>query len=223
MPPPDAAIGHDVPGGAAVRLARLDEEQSWLAHLGPAETRRAAEIANPVMRARFAVSRGLRRSLLADCTGRAPAGMVFVEEPGEKPRLADAGGWDFNVSHSGDCVAVAAARGPVGVDLEMIRPVSDMAAIVGRYFHPDECAAWREVPEGYRATAFFWLWSAREAAMKCAGLGLAKGIAVTRVDRAIIAGDEGGGRAGKMPVRLRKLDAPRGYVAVLARGCGLLG
>lgn len=220
MPPPDAASACGVPDetGAIVRLARLDEEKSWLALLGPEEARRAAEIVNPVMRARFVVSRGLRRSLLAECTGRGAAELEFDEEAGEKPRLADSGGWDFNMSHSGDYVAVAAARDPVGIDLETIRPVGDMAAIVQRYFHPDECAAWNAVEVGRREEAFFLLWSAREAAVKCAGLGLAKGIAVTRVDPAILASGAGPAVVAGRALRLWRGAAPPGCVMFLARG-----
>lgn len=220
MPPPDAASASGVPDetGAAVRLARLDEESAWLAHLGPEEARRAAEIANATVRARFVVSRGLRRSLLAGCTGHAAGELEFEEEPGEKPRLTDARGWDFNISHAGDHVVVAAARGPVGIDIERIRPVGDMAAIVQRYFHPDECAAWSGLAEECREEAFFLLWSAREAAMKCASLGLAKGIAVTRVEPAIIARASCAAHVAGRTLRLWRLDAPPGCVMFLARG-----
>lgn len=220
MPPPDAASACRVPDetGATVRLARLDEEQVWSSRLLPEEARRAAEIVNPVMRARFVVSRGLRRSLLADCTGRAADELVFDEMAGEKPRLEESRGWDFNVSHSGDYVAVAAARGSVGIDLEFIRPVGDMAAIVRRYFHPDESAAWRAVEVGRREEAFFLLWSAREASMKCAGLGLAKGIAVTRVDPVILDVRTAGASVSAARLHLHRCGAPPGYVMVTARG-----
>ena len=223
MPPPDAASACRVPDetGATVRLARLDEEQVWSSRLLPEEARRAAEIVNPVMRARFVVSRGLRRSLLADCTGRAADELVFDEMAGEKPRLEESRGWDFNVSHSGDYVAVAAARGSVGIDLEFIRPVGDMAAIVRRYFHPDESAAWRAVEVGRREEAFFLLWSAREAAMKCAGLGLAKGIAVTRVEPAIIARASCAAHVAGQTLRVWRAAAPPGCVMFLARGGSL--
>ncbi len=203
---------------AMVRLAHLDEQQSWLPYLDAGEARQARERSREVMRARFVVSRGLRRKLLAGCTGRAPGELEFIEQPGMKPRLADPCGWDFNLSHAGDYVAVAAGRGPVGIDLERMRPVREMASLVRRYFHTDECAAWEALADERREVAFFVLWSAREAAMKCAGMGLAKGSGVTRVDPLILESVTAAANVAAVSLTLRRFEAPAGYVLVLARG-----
>jgi 4'-phosphopantetheinyl transferase len=201
-----------------VRLACLNEAPRWREKLTPGERARAEAIRNDANRARFVVSRGLRRELLAQCTGRPAGELEFVEDGGSKPRLAAGLTWDFNVSHAGDHVAVAARERPVGIDIEVVRGVSDMAAIVGRYFHADEAAAWRGMDDAERVAGFFVLWSAREAAMKCAGLGLAKGMAVTRVDPVILQTDEAAAVAGGGVVRLRRLNAPPGCVLMLALG-----
>ncbi|MFM8232186.1 MAG: 4'-phosphopantetheinyl transferase family protein, partial [Chthoniobacterales bacterium] len=122
-----------------------------------------------------------------------------------------------NVSHSGDYVAVAVGRGQIGVDLEQIRPVREMESIVERYFHRDEAVAWRSLDASLREEAFFVLWSAREAAMKCVGLGLARGLSITRVAPAIVTEDATSARVGGVVVEVRRLSAPRGYVAAVVQ------
>ncbi len=201
-----------------LRVARLDEADAWCHLLSGAEARRAEELKNEAVRRRFILSRSLRRDLLSACTGLLPSVLHFIEDGEGKPRLVDPHGWDFNVSHAGDYVVVVAGQDAVGIDLEMIREVREMTAIVERYFHPDEAAAWRTLEEACREEAFFVLWSAREAAMKCAGLGLAKAMEITRVDPAIISGRTAGATVGPRTVGLQRLEAPTGYVMVLAAG-----
>lgn len=200
-----------------LELASLDEAAAWGPWLSPEEEACAAAMTNPVLRARFVVSRGLRRKFLAEALGCDPAELAFAEESGTKPHLRDACGWDFNVSHAGDYVALVVGRGEVGVDLEKTRPVRDVAAVVGRYFHPDEAAAWRTLALPEQEAAFFLIWSAREAAMKCAGTGLAGGLGKTRIDPCILRLERAGGVVGAKDMILQREKAPEGYMLVTAR------
>jgi 4'-phosphopantetheinyl transferase len=192
-----------------VRVAGLAECGDYAGVLAAGEREKAEGITNDVLRARFVVTRGLRRELLARVTGRRAEELVFGGEEEGKPRLMDGIGWDFNVSHAGAYVAVVVGRGSVGIDLEMRRSVREMRALVMRCFHPDEAAAWASLGEAERDEGFFTLWSAREAAMKCCGLGLAKGALQTRVDPALLQAKTG-------TARVRR-EAPTGYVMVVAR------
>ena len=211
-------IGEGSEAECCLRMAALGEAEEFAVLLTAAERERSEGLSHEVMRARFVVSRGLRRLLLSDCTGRPAAELRFAEDEGAKPRLLGGDGWDFNQSHAGDYVAVAVRRGAVGIDLEQQREVRDMAAIVDRYFHSAEAAAWHALPEGRQAEDFFLLWSAREAAMKCAGLGLARGMEVTRIDPVLLERGRATGRVGNEAVHLEKLEAPAGYVLVLGFG-----
>ena len=170
------------------------------------------------LRMRFEIARGLRRKMLSAATGVNPGDCRFAEDGENKPRLMGAPEWDFNLSHAGEYAACVVARGQVGIDIEKIRPVRDMESIVARYFHPDEAAAWRALPSCLREEAFFVLWSAREAAMKCTGRGLAKGLSITRVDPSIVRTNEASARVGDTELTVRRWEAPRGYVAVVALG-----
>ena len=197
-----------------LQLAALGEAEQFAGLLTAAENAQAARIPNEALRTRFVVSRGLRRRMLAECTGIAAAELEFQDAPG-KPRLLGAGDWDFNLSHAGDHVVVAARRGAVGIDLEQHREVRDAALIVRRYFHADEAQAWRRLPKDRRAAAFFLFWSAREAAMKCAGLGLARGLSVTRVDPGLLESGQGQAQVGDLSLHAINLDAPVGYTLVV--------
>jgi 4'-phosphopantetheinyl transferase len=203
---------------ARIRLAHLSEANALSDALAGVEEVRMAEIKNDAVRCRFVLSRVLRRKLLAECLACPPSALRFGENREGKPHLLPPTEWDFNVSHAGDFVVVVAARHPVGVDLEAIREVREMSAIVARYFHRDEAVAWFGVGKKFRQEAFYLLWSAREAAMKCAGLGLAKGLAITRVDPAILSAPVAMAAVGSRTMSVRRLNAPPGYVMFLAEG-----
>lgn len=204
------------PAEIFLQIASLDEAGEFAGRLTPAESSRASRMVNAALRTRYIVSRGLRRQVLAECTGREEGSLEFAEDGVVKPRLLEAGDWDFNISHAGNYVVIAARRGAVGVDLEQHREVRERAGIVRRYYHPDEALAWRRLPKARQVEAFFVFWSAREAAMKCAGLGLAKGISVTRVDPAILEGGQAFARVGDRSLVVRILDAPEGYTLAVA-------
>ena len=203
--------------GSRLELVSLGDAADWEPWLSNDEARRAAGMSNVVLRARFVVSRGLRRKVIAEVLDRQSSELQFIEDQGTKPRLGNGDGWDFNLSHAGDYVALVLARGQVGVDLEEIRPVREMESLVGRYFHPDEAGAWGALHLADQEQAFFVLWSAREAAMKCAGTGLARGLGQTRVDPAILRQSSARGDVGTKEMILQREDAPEGYSLVTAR------
>ena len=60
----------------------------------------------------------------------------------------------------------------IGVDIEVIRPVSDMEAIAKRFFSPLEYEMLQRVSPEHRLEAFFNCWTRKEAYVKAEGLGL---------------------------------------------------
>jgi len=80
----------------------------------------------------------------------------------------------FNISHSGEWLAVAVGRGcPVGVDIEMERSMPRAAALARRYFPGSEAQALTGLDEPFRSRTFLQHWTAREALVKARGCGLA--------------------------------------------------
>ena len=53
--------------------------------------------------------------------------------------------------------------------------------------------------------------------MKCAGLGLAKGLSVTRVDPGLLEQGQVTACVGAMLLQVKSLPAPAGYVLVVCR------
>jgi 4'-phosphopantetheinyl transferase len=96
---------------------------------------------------------------------------VFTVGPHGKPRLDDeSAGVRFNLSHSGDLGLIAIAQGAVevGVDLEEIRPRTDLRGVARRVFTQAE----REAVEAGGEIAFYRHWVAKEAFVKATGRGI---------------------------------------------------
>ncbi len=95
-----------------------------------------------------------------------------------KPYLSDsASAWlDFNLSRSGDRMAVACARHrPVGVDIEEIAGNDrDLNELADRNFSAAEQAEWRGLLTEERPAAFVRGWARKEAYLKALGAGLSR-------------------------------------------------
>lgn len=107
------------------------------------------------------------------CPG-APMPLRRTSAPGGKPWLPDHPALHISLSHSGGLVVCAAAAVPVGVDVELPRPLRP--GLAARWFHPDEQALLARDP-----AAFFDLWMAKEAVLKEIGCGLGAGLRQVRV------------------------------------------
>jgi 4'-phosphopantetheinyl transferase len=127
-------------------------------------------------RRRATVGRGMLRRLLGQSLGRDPRALQFVTGEQGKPALTD-GELEFNVSHSGDRVAIAIARGmPVGIDVELeSRRMRDLSSMARRFFSPIEARAVEEADDP--AGVFFTIWTAKEAVIKAVGGGLSINLA----------------------------------------------
>lgn len=150
--------------------------------LDPEERARADRFYTAELQGRFTAGRGLLRRLLGEATATAPAALRFRYGHQGKPELDPAGpgggaGVSFNASHSQGLALFALARGVVlGVDVEAIRGRrSDEVA--DRFFHPDESAWLRSLPDAARQESFYAIWCAKEAFIKATGNGLSQGLA----------------------------------------------
>ncbi len=120
----------------------------------------------------FTAAHGVLRLLLGAMLGEAPQSFAFAVNAYGKPELTPSRGVDFNMSHSGGIVLIGFARSPIGVDVEALRPMTERAAIVQRYFHPGEAADFARVAPAEAEGAFFRCWSRKEAVVKASGLGM---------------------------------------------------
>ena len=127
----------------------------------------------PAARSRFVAAHAALRAVLGAAVGRETAAIRLIRELGGKPHL-DKPGPAFSLAHSGDVAAIAVGgRAPLGVDVEMRRPVPRLAAMIRYACTPAERRALEAVPdEAARAERFLELWVRKEAVLKAIGRGL---------------------------------------------------
>ena len=158
----------------SIARERLGNLQSLLS---PDEKQRAFRFRFEIDRNRFITCRGILRELLGSCLGIEPPRICFTYGPHGKPQLnlpneGKKGVLGFNLSHSASWAVYAVAFGNVGVDLEVIRPVPEMDALVECYFSASERNAFASFAPELRLKAFFNCWTRKEAYVKACGGGL---------------------------------------------------
>lgn len=154
------------------RLSRsLDLLDGLREHLDSTERARADRFLHSADTSRMVLGRGIARAALGALMRVRPAAVEFAANAHGKPEAR--GGPAFNVSHSGDVVLVAiAAAGRVGVDVEHARELRDMESLARSTFRAEETAAVLGAPEGDRRSAFYRVWTRKEAILKALGVGL---------------------------------------------------
>ncbi len=160
------------PGAVHLWRLRLDQGVGDRQVLSPDEQTRADRFRYDRDRQHFIAARSGLRRILGDYLSRDAAAVEFGYGSHGKPFLAD-GAIEFNLSHSGDLalVAVAVDRA-VGVDLERIKPMADLAKLTARCFTAGEHQRIMQLAEADRQLAFFRTWTCKEAYLKATGEGL---------------------------------------------------
>lgn len=129
---------------------------------------------------RHLLGRALIRRLLAQATGEEAAQVEIECNAYGKPFCSDAG-VEFNVSHAGCWVVLAATRGhAVGVDVEAIKQHTDWVNLA-EMLHPDESHDIAALAASQQQAAFFRCWSRKEAVIKAIGTGLSTPLTAFRV------------------------------------------
>lgn len=85
--------------------------------------------------------------------------------------------WHYNLSHSGDYVALAMSDTPVGIDIQQMRSYRD--SMVKRFFSAEETAAYENLSSQStreQKLLFYTLWCRKEAYGKLLGSGLTEGV-----------------------------------------------
>ncbi|HEY9637492.1 MAG TPA: 4'-phosphopantetheinyl transferase superfamily protein [Coleofasciculaceae cyanobacterium] len=129
-------------------------------------------------RKHFIVGRGLLRTILGRYLIMEPQQLQFCYSPRGKPTLASTetgGSLQFNLSHSQGLVLYGITRDrQIGIDIEQIRPTSDVEKLAQRFFSAHEHAVIRSLPPTQKQEAFFHGWTCKEAYLKAIGEGLAQ-------------------------------------------------
>lgn len=100
--------------------------------------------------------------------GTSPRELSFSYHEFGKPYLSGHPEYHFSVSHSGRCVAFACGGAPVGIDVEQVSDPDP--AIAEACFTPGERHCF--LRSGSQRTAFYDIWTKKEAYVKMLGTGM---------------------------------------------------
>ena len=163
---------HHVPAALVPALAAM---------LTPDERAAADRYAGAAARERAVVSRATLRLLLAQYLGRAPQDLDIAVDPHGKPFVRDSDTTGrplaFNLSHAGGLLLFGASRAPIGVDIELVRPIPRLDAFVRTALGARERAVHAELPADRRVDHAYRVWVGKEALVKRSGEGIKRDFA----------------------------------------------
>jgi 4'-phosphopantetheinyl transferase len=226
-----------------VWLVRLNHNATqvpqWRAALSIRELERADRFHFENHRREYVASHFALRSVLGECLGISPATVRFAvrSEPelaasalarsaSGKPVLEVSHGSNlrFNLSHTDGAALIAVAEGvELGIDIESQRPIEDLAEIANSVMSPEEFVGWKRLDPEERLTAFYRLWTRKEAYIKATGFGLSASLQQITVPISpgiLLQSRRVEDGAGKGVWSVRDVEVPTGYFASLScEGC----
>ncbi|WP_264931026.1 4'-phosphopantetheinyl transferase family protein [Paenibacillus sp. LS1] len=205
-----------------IRVLQVPEvlpEAYWNQFLSQVSAERRAQASRFVRQAdayRSVLGEILTRVTLSKLTGLRPADLSFNRNSYGKPALSHHSSVQFNVSHSGDWIAlISGGTDELGVDVEKIAPI-DMQ-IAERFFSPTESQFLAAKPAEMQRETFYRLWTLKESYIKAVGMGLSMPL-----DSFAILPDEGGvwhcEQAGDYRFHSQRLDDQHILAACSAGG-----
>lgn len=153
-----------------VCLAPLDEAAGLIPDLPP-ELVAAAETFGEKRRKTYLSGRALLRFLLQS-RGLCPELPEIAASPEGKPHFPGHPEICFNISHSGEMLALAVGNTAQGIDIERVRARKNQDGLERRVLSDEERAWLSSADESARAADFCMLWTLRECLLKLSGRGL---------------------------------------------------
>jgi len=193
-----------LPGAVHLWQLRLDaspaEVTANYSLLSAEEKERAERFRVERPRTAFVLTRGTLRLMLAHYLGGEARDVQFRYEAHGKPFLRGNDKVFFNVSHTDGLALLAFARARrLGVDVEKVKPDTEVEKLSERFFSERECRDLRQLTGDELKVAFFRVWTRKEAYIKATGEGLS--LPLDQFDVSIAAGDRDALRATRPDAR----------------------
>jgi 4'-phosphopantetheinyl transferase len=143
----------------------------FLSHVSEERRGQASRFVHLADAYRSVLGEALTRVTLSKSTGLNPEELSFPRNKYGKPSLTPYPNVQFNVSHSGDWIAlISGGNVDLGVDVEKIAPI-DMK-IAERFFSLTESKFLAAEPAEMQLETFYRLWTLKESYIKTVGMGL---------------------------------------------------
>ena len=185
------------------------------------ECERASRYRVEKARNEYVLTRATLRSLISGYLRRTPQSVSFRYTEYGNPLLDGPGDLRFNVSHTDGLALLAFVRNrDIGVDVEKVRPQTDVKQVAERFFSAHECHVLEHLSGDELHAAFFRCWTRKEAYIKAKGEGLSLPLHEFDVSigpnepQALLATRPDPLEAGHWI--LRDVPVPAGYAAALA-------
>lgn len=194
----------------------LDQQPDWRNNLTSEEQQRADKMRIDHIRQRFINGRGFLRHCLSHYLQQDANTIELNSTEKGKLFLPDSNVL-FNLAHSKNRAIYAFNLDyDIGIDIEHIRPLSDLDSIAKRVFSHIELDHLAEIDGDEKLNAFFKLWTRKEATIKASGEGLTAPLTT------ITTTDQQGAILNHIPYlqahhcQLNDLTAETGFAACLA-------
>jgi 4'-phosphopantetheinyl transferase len=129
------------------------------------------------LKIRYIICHGILRQLLAKHLNQSAADLDIEKTEFGKPFLPDHPDTSFNMSHSGDSLAVAiSSQYQLGIDVERYKSRHSWQGLVKKCFAPEEADYWYSLDKTERSHAFYQFWVKKEAFVKAVGKGITLGL-----------------------------------------------
>ena len=176
-------------------------------------------------RTAFVLTRGTLRALLAHYRGIKAKAVRFQYASRGKPFLEVEDGLCFNVSHADGLALMGFVKSrSIGVDIERVKPDTEVEKLAERFFSERECRDLRRLEGDEFRAAFFRVWTRKEAYIKATGEGLS--LPLDQFDVSIAAGDRDALQATRPDAReaerwtVSDVAVRSGYTAAVAVAVG---
>lgn len=98
--------------------------------------------------------------------------VTFLEHKDGKPYILEQPNLHYNLSHSGEYVALVMSDAPVGIDIEKLR--QNQMRLARRFFAEEECQL---LLQNWSDEAFTRMWTRKESYIKACGYGMRMSLA----------------------------------------------
>ena len=125
-----------------------------------------------LLKNKYLVGRGTLRNILTLYLHIEAKNIIFNYGKNGKPELSMDSSIFFNMSHSGEHALVGISEAPIGIDIEYMDRKANFDSLAPLIMTNKEKEKFYLLRENEKISAFYRLWTRKEAFVKCLGQGL---------------------------------------------------